>query len=275
MTQFVRAHPKPNPTTPLGPNWNFTPCFLPDKYKSCVDELENFEIRPDDIFSITFPKSGSTWSQEMIWLLNNDLNYEAAKQKFLDRFPQLEIDICFNGIFLNNLERLRNTPSPRHIKSHLPAGLLPQLIWTVKPKIIYVTRGVKDAAVSYYHHYKLFQNYQGSMQDFLDAFFEDEVNFSPHRGHIRDFWHMRGEEIILILSFEEMKDDTMSVLKRTAEFLGKNYSDDELRQLEKHLSFDAMKSNNAVNKETERLSAKSYFENQQSDFDANYFESGR
>lgn len=242
--EFIVAYPKPNPTTPLGPDWKFTPCFLPEKYKNYSEQIENFTVRPDDIVSLTFPKSGSSWSQEMIWLLNNNLDYKAANEIAISkRFVHIELDICFKNVTLGSIDFANNLPSPRHLKSHLPAGLLPTQIWKIKPKIIYVSRGSKDNAISYFHHYNKFHRYHGSKEDFLEAFLDDKIIFSPQHSHIKDFWFMRDEENILFLTFEEMKSDMMNVLKKTSKFLGKRYSEEQLRDLAKYLSFESMKAN--------------------------------
>lgn len=247
--KFVTAYPS-NSITPLGDKWKFTPCFLPAKYKSHMDDIYNFEVRPTDIFVISFPKCGSTWSQEMIWLLNNNLDYKAAREIHMaKRFVELDIDIAFNELTLNIPKILAAVTSTRHIKTHIPAGLLPQQIWTVKPKIIYVSRGVKDAAVSYYHHYRNFQFYKETLDNFLDAFLDDKVNFAPQHGHIKDFLSLRDQDNILFITFEEMKNDLMNVLKKTASFLGKTYSNEELLNLEQYLSFESMKSNQSVETE--------------------------
>lgn len=76
------------------------------------EKINRFEVRDDDIFLIGFPKTGSifhtfiihksfltfdcfnagtTWCQEMVWLIANDLNFEEAGNTFIDeRFPLLE-----------------------------------------------------------------------------------------------------------------------------------------------------------------------------------------
>lgn len=256
--EFVIAYAKPNPITVLGSDWKFTPCFLPEKYTKYKDEIENFNVRPDDVFSLTFPKSGSNWSQEMIWLLNNNLCYTTAEKIATNkRFLQLELDICFKELSFGMIDQINKLPSPRHIKSHLPVGLLPSQIWTVKPKIIYVARGPKDNAISYFHHYKNFHRYSASKDDFLEAMLDDQIIFSPQHSHIKDFWFMRHEKNVLFLTFEEMKSDMFSVLKRTASFLGKNYTDDQLRELERFLAFDSMKANEdkRIENEFKKMSA--------------------
>ncbi len=55
-SKFVYVYPKPNPDTPLGRNWKFGPCFLPEKSKQYMDQLDDYIVRPDDIWSVTFAK---------------------------------------------------------------------------------------------------------------------------------------------------------------------------------------------------------------------------
>ena len=67
-------------------------CVVPkkmvDQYLTKIKEMEIFE---DDLWIVTFPKCGTTWTQEMLWMLNNDLDYEGSKNKSLDnRFPFIE-----------------------------------------------------------------------------------------------------------------------------------------------------------------------------------------
>ncbi|KAJ6633341.1 Luciferin sulfotransferase [Pseudolycoriella hygida] len=248
VDKFMYAYPQPNPLTPLGSEYQFSKQFLPTRFKKYMEQIENFQVRPDDVWSVTFAKAGSTWSQEMIWLLNNNLNFEKAKKRSLqDRFPYLEFDACAELMNSKLLKKAKHMPSPRHLKSHLSAGLLPKQVWTVKPKIIYVARGVKDLAISYYHHYVHMQGYKGTMEDFLEAFLEDKIFLAPYHGHVKDFHFLRNEENVLFITYEEMKTDLMAVIKKTATFLGKCYSDEDLKKLEEHLTFDAMKNNKKVN----------------------------
>ena len=65
--------------------------LLPSKFKLCADEIYNFEARSSDVIICSYPRSGTTWTQEMIWLICNDLDYETAKKITLnERFPFFE-----------------------------------------------------------------------------------------------------------------------------------------------------------------------------------------
>lgn len=60
-------------------------------YKDFADTIYNFKVRSDDVFVCTHPRSGTTWTQEIVWLICNDLDYETARVEVLNkRFPYLE-----------------------------------------------------------------------------------------------------------------------------------------------------------------------------------------
>lgn len=64
---------------------------LLEKYRKMAKRIKEMEVYDDDTWVITYPRSGTTWTQEMVWLLNNNLNFiEAKKVDLLQRFPYLE-----------------------------------------------------------------------------------------------------------------------------------------------------------------------------------------
>lgn len=146
-----------------------------------LEDLYNFPLDPRDIWVSTPPKCGTTWAQEMVWLLTNNLDYEAAKTPLMpDRWSyidwlalmdkrQLEATMPPPGAPdykpITDITGDPTRPSPRFIKCHLPMSMNnPRLLDTCK--VVYVARNPKDICVSFYHHTRLFKchDYRGDFE---------------------------------------------------------------------------------------------------------------
>uniref|UniRef100_A0A1L8E519 Putative sulfotransferase 1 family member d1 n=1 Tax=Nyssomyia neivai TaxID=330878 RepID=A0A1L8E519_9DIPT len=232
----------------IAKKWAKKSYFLPTQYEKFRKAIEDFEVRPDDVWVVTFPKCGTTWTQEMVWQIGNNLDFAKGREIYLNaRFPFIELGgIVPDEGFFDSIGIVANLPSPRYIKSHLPAPLLPKQLWSVKPKVIYVARNAKDTMVSFYHHYRNLQDYRRNFNDFTEIFMKDLVIYAPFDTHIIDFWHMRHEENILFLTFEDMKRNHPAVIEKTIKFLGKSFTKEQIAELADHLTFDKMSKNESV-----------------------------
>ncbi|XP_046390348.1 sulfotransferase 1C4-like [Ischnura elegans] len=236
--------------------------FLLSKYREEATHYYNLELRPDDVWIVAFPRSGSTWTQEMAWLIDNDLNYERARnEKLTQRSIFFEHSLLMpNGYIKDLLEKNRDDPakleflkdkftpsyervakmkSPRHVKTHFPFSLLPpKLLDTCK--VIYVARNPKDVAVSYFYLYQL----KGALQkdaefsQFWDLFQNDLVNWSPFWSHLEEAWSFVEHKNLLVLFYEDMTKDLSAVIRRTASFLGKSITDEQVSELAEYLCID-------------------------------------
>ncbi|XP_031780670.1 sulfotransferase 1C4 [Nasonia vitripennis] len=244
--------------------------FLPAKYAKQCPLYYNFEVKPDDTWIVTFPRSGTTWTQELVWLLSNNLDFATAKSvPLVKRYPFLEFSMAINDVTSQNIlkenranseiqslvsnveftyETARSMPSPRFIKTHFPLSLVPNILKS-DCKTIYVARNPKDVAVSYYHFHKTVKvyDYGGEFDKFWDYFQNDKTCWGPYWEHIKEAWAQRHNSNLLFLFYEEMTHDLLAVTKKVAKFLGKTYTDEQYKQLVDHLQFSNIKNNKMVN----------------------------
>lgn len=76
--------------------------MLNDRYRKEANQLWNFEVRPDDVWITTFPRSGTTMTQDLIWLIANNFDYEGVTAKLNNRFPFFECELgSFFFVFKN------------------------------------------------------------------------------------------------------------------------------------------------------------------------------
>ncbi|XP_077998750.1 sulfotransferase 1 family member D1-like [Glandiceps talaboti] len=248
--------------------------------RDLLETPESVEIRDGDVFVITYPKSGTTWTQEIVSLLMNSDNPELArKELLLLRAPFMEFKKQFGlpayiwiwvlsqtlgrlaGYLPTSLARyipispphllrgltginvMNNLKSPRHIKSHLPVKLLPMQIFN-KSKIIYIARNPKDTAVSYYHFYRstsVHGFYKGPWEEFLQMFMNKQVSFGDWFDHVIGWWKYKDHPNVLYLKYEDMKRDPHKAVRQIAEHIDRPISDDFLNRVVEETSFKSMK----------------------------------
>uniref|UniRef100_A0A1B0CTZ7 Putative sulfotransferase 1 family member d1 n=1 Tax=Lutzomyia longipalpis TaxID=7200 RepID=A0A1B0CTZ7_LUTLO len=217
--------------------------YFPENIIKYTKDISELTVRSDDVWVLSFPKCGTTWTQEMVWQICNDLNFKPSNSLNLAVFGRHGIQ--------GTPSSLEKIPKPRFIKCHLAASLLPRQIWTEKPKIVYVTRNAKDMITSYYHHWKNIPGFSGSFDEFIDLIIDDRINYTPFDSHVMNFWNMRNEPNVLFLVYEEMQQNLPKVIEKTAHFFGKTLTKDQIYDLADHLSFNKMANNPAVNFEQE------------------------
>nr|XP_053633852.1 luciferin sulfotransferase-like isoform X5 [Cherax quadricarinatus] len=191
---------------------------LSSVFTDWCSKYENFPVYQDDTWVVSYPKSGTTWTQELVWCLINDPKSPEAKLELKKRFPFFEFDSLISlDLDTTDIRKddpmcpgntwhiVQNLSAPRTIKSHLPKELLPKQIWQVKPKIVYVCRDPRDVCVSYYYHYIREHGYKNTFNHFVQLLLDDIMVYTPFWLHILNFWKMRHEDHILFLRYEDMK----------------------------------------------------------------------
>ena len=111
--------------------------------------FKSMTVRKSDIWVVTFPKSGTTWMQELVWQVVNNCDFDKGKKTTLDeRFPCLEMQKAlgkhFQGVSVG--DPIDEMSDPRLIKSHMPLSLLPNNLLDTA-KVIYVARNPMDVMI--------------------------------------------------------------------------------------------------------------------------------
>ena len=81
----------------------------------------NMEVREDDIWIVTYPKCGTTWTQEIVWNIVNGVQVDRIKEPLFGRSPFIDIPMIDNKPDRNPKEFFSfvdKMPSPRVIKVH-------------------------------------------------------------------------------------------------------------------------------------------------------------
>ncbi|KAJ6649914.1 Sulfotransferase 1E1 [Pseudolycoriella hygida] len=241
-------------TLQVGPDkWMMPKCYL-----ECAEKLYNVEARTDDIYLCTFPRSGTTWTQEMLWLLCNNLDYETAKsENIFVRSPFLEFESFVTGGLKDcnkeltppaALDLLPQMTCQRVIKTHLPMKLLPHDALSKGCKIVYVARNPKDVVVSLFHFLKNPRFlYEGDFDQFVDLFMDDLLTWSPYFEHVKDGWRHRNDPNVLFLFYEDLVMNLKGSLTSLATFVGHSLNEENIPQLMEHLHIENFKENPTIN----------------------------
>ncbi|XP_046518583.1 sulfotransferase 1C4-like [Equus quagga] len=210
------------------------------------DKVWNFQAKPDDLVIASYPKAGTTWTQEIVDLIQNDGDIKKSRRAPIQlRQPFLEwVKPTCSGI-----DQANAMPSPRTLKTHLPVQLLPPSFWEKNCKIIYVARNAKDNMVSYYYFQRMNKGLPdpGSWDEYFETFLAGKVVWGSWYDHVKGWWRKKDSHPILYLFYEEMMKDPKREIRKVMEFLGKDLKEEILDKIVYNTSFDVMKKNPMTN----------------------------
>lgn len=179
------------------------------------EESLTYKAKDTDIFVTTYPKCGTTWTQNIVYLILNDGIPLPRDQKLTKIFPHLEEVGC---------AALETLPDPRLIKTHLPYDMTPM---NSKAKYIYVARNPKDCVVSFYHHtvgfIKAYDYEHGTFNEYFDLFLDGKVDFGDYFDNLESWLKHRQDPNVLFLTYEGLKEDIRQGILSIASFLGQDY----------------------------------------------------
>lgn len=169
-----------------------------------MNERLAIELFPDDLFLVSYPKSGRTWLR---FLIGNYLS--ANKLDFPDSYQDLITDIDNNPLQAIQVQR------PRFITSH----------GTFTPmynRVVYIVRDGRDVAVSYYFHLMKFKliTQETSFEDFVRRIFDTVLSGNVTWSDHVNLWLDNAPAKFLLIKYEELQENTVETLISILEFAG-------------------------------------------------------
>ena len=212
-------------------------------------QLKNLPLREDDVFIVTYPKSGTTWAQQIVRLLRNGGRED--DQRLDLAVPWIEVLGSFWSAETDPHVDLDRLLPPRSFKSHLPYALVPGgLPHTTCAKYIYIARNPKDVCVSFWmqNKRKIDPHVRLPWEQFFDAFVDGSVNYGSWFDHVLEWWKHKNEKNILFLMYEDMKKDPQRNIQAIAELIGVDGVVGELlEEIVTKSSFSSMSENPTTN----------------------------
>lgn len=196
-----------------------------------IGSVPSFQPGPTDVLISTYPKSGTTWAQQIVHGLRTrgsmDFDEISLVVPWIETAPMLGIDLDAPQV-----------AQPRAFKTHLS--------WEAVPKggrNIYIVREPGDVLVSFYHFLSGVSFEVGAVD--LDTFAVDLFLVGSQSGryweHVLSWWQVRSRSDVLFLCFEDMKQDLRGAVARIANFIGIEADDDLIDLATRQASFEFMR----------------------------------
>ena len=166
----------------------------------------DLHIWPDDVFLVSFPKSGNTWTRFLIANLaypNDQVDFATIHRFVPDPFVTWKRDF----------DRM---PRPRIIKSH-------ECFEPRYPRAMYIVRDPRDVVISQYHYHRKCKKIEDGypMEKFVTRFLAGDT--CPHGswGQSVTTWltSRHNDPRFLLLRYEDLVADPRRELARVATFL--------------------------------------------------------
>lgn len=160
------------------------------------------EVRTDDTFLCSFPKSGNTWLRLLLAHLLSDSDSIGVRT-----VDQIIPDLYRSRKFIDTI------PSSRFIKIHEP--------WFhLFPKTIYLVRDVRDVYISYYHYLSKLGKYTGDLVNFIKMN-SNSASDNTWAMHVQAalLHQKKNVEKIIIIRYEDLLTQPEIELQRIVDFL--------------------------------------------------------
>lgn len=196
-----------------------------------VRGLAEFQVRPDDVFISSYPRSGTTWMQHIMHVLRS--NGDTSFGHINEVAPWFERSLSLGRMRARDFDAM---PSPRIFKSHLPRRWLPR-----GARYVYVQRDGRDVAVSYFHFYRSHLGFTGDFDEFFSRFLTGSLQYGSWFKHVAGWHAYTHDRTQLIVDYERLRHDLPSEMARIGSFCGTPLDAESLTRLASLCDFNFMR----------------------------------
>jgi len=192
--------------------------FLPFVSQESVDNCKNMRLQESDIFIASFPKSGTTWMQNIVYSLvsNGDESFEQISN--CSPFFEHKKTWGENGELADSVITALEKTERRIFNTHLLWEMMPKE--SGKGKYIYIMRHGEDVMTSFFHHMsnQIEGGFERKFSQFFDQSMDGSMAFGKWTDHLKSWWPS-DDDCIFFVTYEEMKKDLRKVVDRLVKFL--------------------------------------------------------
>jgi hypothetical protein len=170
-----------------------------------------YDGSPDDVFIVTYPRSGTTWLQMIV--------YQLATDGAMDFGHIDEVSPYLETTMIPRRRQISDLPGkPRVVKSHMPYHEIPK----GPGRYIYCIRNGLDVAVSYHYHARKYYPGMGklSIGEFFSRFMAGDVPYGSWFDHVARWLRNKDRLNVLVVTYEELSADLEAAVRRIADFCG-------------------------------------------------------
>ncbi|OMP05500.1 hypothetical protein COLO4_08806 [Corchorus olitorius] len=203
----------------------------PEEIQSIISFQKHFQARDSDVILASIPKSGTTWIKALSFAIMHRHHFAGPNKKnhpLLTSNPHELVPFLEYQVYAKNqVPDLSNLPKPRIFgtKSNVPFASLQESIKTSSCPVVYVCRNPFDTFISSWHFMnKVKPESLPSipLEEAFNMYCKGVIGWGPFWEHMLGYWNesIRRPEKVLFIKYEEMKEDTISQLKKLASFRG-------------------------------------------------------
>ncbi|XP_060071802.1 sulfotransferase 1B1-like [Ylistrum balloti] len=210
---------------------NKFPDICPGNVADHLEKIRNMAYRHDDVFIMSYPRSGTHWLREIVFML-----MKGRAEYIIDDNIDFPIELL-------DMDTIEKEASPRIFYSHMPFQYLPRDHLARNGKVIGCVRNPKDVMASAFHYFNNVA-FEVEWDTYFNVLLEGNAPYGCWFAW-RDQWgrmlEQQREHPPLTITYEDTSRNLEGQVRRISEYLGLSYSDDLIEDITHACKFNNMK----------------------------------